>query len=59
MGEQLLNGRAATEAELAAIDRGRQCDRDRDLELLAGVLTGDPPKPGHPRPVTDIVWEFS
>ena len=31
----------------------------RDWELLAGVLTGDPPRPGQPRPVTDLVLEFS
>lgn len=42
MGEVFLNGRRAVEHEVAAVEHGRRCDRDRDLQLLAGVLTGEP-----------------
>lgn len=59
MAAVLLNGRVPLDRELAAIEHGRQCERDRDLELLAGVLTGVPEPRYEGRPVTDIVWEFS
>jgi hypothetical protein len=60
MADVLLNGRKATDWELAAIERGRQHERDRDRELLAGVLTGDPRRrPERPRPVTDIPAGFN
>ena len=38
MGEVLLNGRPAKDWELAAVEHGHKCDRDRDLESLAGLL---------------------
>jgi hypothetical protein len=60
MGEVLLNGRKATDRELAAVERGRRCERERDLRQLAGVLTGDPARrPERPRPVTDIPAGFN
>jgi hypothetical protein len=59
MGKVLLNGREPVEWELAAMERARQCELERDMQVLAGLLTGEPPKPAAPRPVTDIVWEFS
>ena len=58
MAAELLNGRVPLDYELAAIEHGRRCDRERDLELLAGVLTADPVPVHEGRPVTDIVWEF-
>jgi hypothetical protein len=58
VGDVLLNGRKATDWELAAVERGRRCERERDLELLAGVLAGEAPRPDRPRPVTDVSWEF-
>lgn len=36
-----LNGRPAVDWEVPIIERARRCERSRDLELLAGVLTGD------------------
>jgi hypothetical protein len=54
-----VNGRHPVDFEVPAVERGRKCDRERDQELLAGVLTGDPPRPGKPRPVTDLVLEFA
>jgi hypothetical protein len=59
MGKVLLNGREPAARELPAMERARQCELERDMQALAGVLTGEPPKPAAPRPVTDIVWEFS
>jgi hypothetical protein len=56
--EVLLNGRKATGWELPAVERARQHERDQCLTLLAGVLTGDEPRPDVPRPVTDVSWEF-
>ena len=41
-GETYLNGRPAADWELPVIDRARECERARDLALLAGVLTGEP-----------------
>lgn len=55
MGDELLNGRTATDWELAAVERARECERTRDLELLKGLLAeyprGESPVP---RPVTDL-----
>jgi hypothetical protein len=59
MGDVLLNGRPATAPELAAIERARQCQRDRDRELLAGVLTAEPELRHGGRPVADLLLEFS
>ena len=54
MADELLNGRKATDFELAAIARGRRCERDRDAEVVAG-LTAEYPRDQVPvpRPVTD------
>jgi hypothetical protein len=59
MADDLLNGREATGWELAAVARARQCERDRDLELLAGLLAEYPrsePPVARPvaRPVTTL-----
>lgn len=55
MADDLLNGREATDWELAAVARARQCERARDLELLAGLLAEYPREPGPvPRPVSDV-----
>jgi hypothetical protein len=59
VADDLLNGRKATDFELAAIARARQCERARDLEQLAGVLAAEREEERVARPVTDIVWEFS
>jgi len=42
MADELLNGREATSYELAAMKHGRQCERDRDAEVVAGLLTEYP-----------------
>jgi hypothetical protein len=57
----LLNDRLAETDPLERARKRALVDRDyaRDLELLAGVLTGDgEPRPERPRPVTDVSWEF-
>ena len=55
-----LNGRHALEWELPAVERAAECERERDARVLAGVLTAEVvPRPEVPRPVTDLVWEFS
>ena len=60
MGEVLLNGRPAADCELAAIERARRCERERDAEQLAGVTAPEvPPRPEHPGPVTDLMLEFA
>ena len=62
MADELLNGREATDWELAAVAHARQCERDRDLEQLAGLLAVYPrePEPGlRPRHVTDIEVDFA
>ena len=54
MADELLNGREATGWELAAVKHGRQCARDRDAEVVAGLLAEYPREPEPvPRPVTD------
>jgi hypothetical protein len=60
MGKLLLNGREPVQWELAAMERARQCELERDMQVLAGLLPGpEEPAPVHEgRPVTDIVWEF-
>ena len=42
MGDLMLNGRKATDAELAAFEHARERERQQWRELLAGVLTEDP-----------------
>lgn len=61
MREVWLSTRLAVGWELPAVERARQCDRDRDLRVLAGLLTDEPvPHPeASPRPVMDLLLEFS
>ena len=59
MGTVLLNGREPLEWGLAALERARQCELERDTRVLAGLLTAAPPPVHEGRPVTYIVWEFS
>ena len=54
MGDVYLNGRKATDYEVAAIERGRRCEHERDLALLAGLLTGEPPPLHAGRAVADL-----
>ena len=55
MPDDLLNGRKATDSELAAIGHGRQCGRDRDAEVVAGLLAEYPREQVPvPRPVADL-----
>ena len=42
MADELLNGREATDWELAAIAHGRKCERDRDAEVVAGLIAENP-----------------
>jgi hypothetical protein len=58
MADGLLNGREATGYELAAMKHGRQCERDRDAEVVAGLIA-DYPREQAPRPMTDLVLEFA
>jgi hypothetical protein len=53
----MLNGRPATDWEVAALDDAAECARERERRLLAGVLADASwrPVPEHVRrPVTDI-----
>jgi hypothetical protein len=55
VADELLNGRKATDFELAAMKHGRKCELDRDRALLAGLLTEYPRADAPvPRPVTDL-----
>jgi hypothetical protein len=55
MADELLNGREAEDFELAAVARARQCERDRDLEQLKGLLAEYPREPvSASRPMTDV-----
>jgi hypothetical protein len=59
MGDDLLNGRKATDFELAAVEHGRKCERDRDAEVVAGLLSEYPREPVPvSRPVTDVFGEL-
>ena len=42
MADELLNGREATDFELAAIRHGRKCALDRDAEVVAGLIAEYP-----------------
>jgi len=54
MADELLNGREATGFELDAMKHGRKCARDRDAEVVAGLLAEYPREQVPvPRPVTD------
>ena len=62
MGDDLLNGRKATDFELAAVAHGRKCERERDLALFAGLLSEYPRAElpaGRPRHVTDLEVDFA
>ena len=55
MADELLNGRKATDHELAAIGHGRRCEQERDAEVVAGLIAEYPREPDPvPRPVTDV-----
>ena len=55
MADELLNGRAAADWELAAVAHGRECELKRDREQLAGLLAEYPREQSPvPRPVTDL-----
>ena len=54
MADELLNGREATDWEVAAMKHGRRCERDRDAEVVAGLIAEYPrAESPAPRPVTD------
>jgi hypothetical protein len=54
MADELLNGRPAEDFEVAAMKHGRKCERDRDAEVVAGLLAEYPREETPvPRPVTD------
>jgi len=55
MADGLLNGRKATDYELDALERGRQCERDRDAEVVAGLIA-EYPRAESPaaRPLTTV-----
>jgi hypothetical protein len=64
VNEVYLNGRPALDWEKPVIARARKCERRRDLQQLAGVLSSDrrrvpdrPPK-GRNRPLTDIDMQW-
>jgi len=62
MGDDLLNGRPATDFELAAVEHGRKCELDRDAEVVAGLLSEYPRAElpaGRPRHVTDLEVDFA
>jgi len=62
MADDLLNGREATDFEVAAMKHGRKCELDRDKRALAGLLAEYPREevPGlRPRHVTDIEVDFA
>jgi hypothetical protein len=60
VGDTLLNGRPAEDFELAAIRHGRQCDRERDAEVVAGLVAEYPREPVPvSRPVTDLLAELT
>ena len=59
MAEELLNGRAMQDWELAAVAYGRDCELRRDREQLAGLLTEYPREESPvPRPVTDVLGQL-
>lgn len=58
MGEVWLGGRLAVEWELPALERARQCERDRDTRVLAGLLTGEPVPRHDGRTVDDVLLEL-
>ena len=55
MADELLNGRKATDWELAAIGHGRQCELERDAEVVAGLLAEYPrAETAASRPLTTV-----
>lgn len=58
MAAQLLNGREATDDELAAVEHGRECERKRDLVIIAGLLPETPYPVHEGRHVTSIEVDF-
>jgi hypothetical protein len=58
MADDLLNGREPMSFEVDAVAHARQCERERDLRQLKGVLASEREQERVARPVTDIVWQF-
>jgi hypothetical protein len=54
MAEVLVNGREPLDWELPALDRGRQCELERDCQVVAGLISEDRDDPPPGRPVTDL-----
>ena len=42
MADELLNGRKATDYELAALAHGRKCELARNAEVVAGLIAEYP-----------------
>ncbi|HXJ28691.1 MAG TPA: hypothetical protein VNH17_23490 [Streptosporangiaceae bacterium] len=55
MADELLNGREATDWELAALERGRRCELARAAEVVAGLIA-EYPRAESPasRPLTTV-----
>ena len=55
MADELLNGREATDWELAAITHGRKCELDRDKRVVAGLIAEYPrAETAASRPLTTV-----
>ena len=55
MADELLNGRKATDYELAAIGHGRRCQLERDAEVVAGLIAEYPrAETAASRPLTTV-----
>ncbi len=58
MGDRMVNGRRPLEWELPALERGYARLLERDMEALAGLLTGEPVSRHEGRTVSDIAVDF-
>jgi len=55
MADELLNGREATDWELAALAHGRKCELDRDKRVVAGLIAEYPrAETAASRPLTTV-----
>ena len=55
MADELLNGREATDWELAAIGHGRRCELARDAEVVKGLIAEYPrAETAASRPLTTV-----
>lgn len=61
MAEVWLGGRLAVAWELPAVDRAKRCALERDMRVLAGLLTPVPVprREPSPRTVADLLLEYS